>query len=183
MDLQELLMLRALRIVKIARLDKLIRFNGSAYKITDYFKGLEKTRVVERIFGERTREILENVRIEFTWLGGYMWVNNMNGHIMISSKYLNTGSKIDVYLDIVHELVHVRQFMEGKELFDSNYDYVERPTEIEAYRYAVEEARNLGLDDKRICEYLKTEWMNKDNLKRLANILNVKCKLELNDAH
>ena len=96
MDLQELLMLRALRIVKIIRLDKLIRFNGSAYKITDYFKDLEKTRAVKRIFGERTREILENVRIEFTWLGGYMWVNDMNGHIMISSKYLNTGSKIDV---------------------------------------------------------------------------------------
>ena len=106
-----------------------------------------------------------------------MWVNDMNGHIMISSKYLNTGSKIDVYLDIIHELVHVRQFMEGKELFDSNYDYVERPTEIEAYRYAVEEARNLGLDDKRICEYLKTEWMNQDDLKRLAKILKVKCKL------
>lgn len=179
MDLQELLMLRALRIVKIIHLDKLIRFNGSSYRITDYFKGLEKARVVKRIFGERTQEVLEKVRIEFTWLGGYMWVNNTNGHIMISSRYLDAGNKIDVYLDIIHELVHVRQFLEGKELFDSNYDYVERPTEIEAYRYAVEEARNLGLDDKRICEYLKTEWMNQDDLKRLANILNVKCELEL----
>lgn len=104
-----------------------------------------------------------------------MWVNDRNGHLMISSRYLNSGNKIDIYLDLIHELVHVRQFMEGQELFDEHYSYVDRPTEVEAYRHAVEEARRIGLSDERICQYLKTEWMSRDSLERLARILKVRC--------
>jgi hypothetical protein len=65
----------------------------------------------------------------------------------------------------------MRQFMEGKELFDVDYSYIDRPTEIEAYKYAVEEARRLGLSDERICKYLKTEWMSLEDLRRLARWL------------
>jgi hypothetical protein len=65
--------------------------------------------------------------------------------------------------------------MEGKKLFDTNYNYTERPTEVEAYRYAVEEAKRLGLNDAQICQYLKTEWMSYEDLKNLAKTLNVKC--------
>jgi hypothetical protein len=64
--------------------------------------------------------------------------------------------------------------MEGQELFDSQYDYVDRPTEVEAYRYAVQEARRLGLSDERICQYLTTEWMNDKDLKRLAEAVGVR---------
>jgi hypothetical protein len=45
---------------------------------------------------------------------------------------------------------------------------------VEAYRYAVEEARNLGLSDDRILEYLKTEWMSDEDLLCLAQALNIK---------
>jgi hypothetical protein len=103
-----------------------------------------------------------------------MGVSDLDGHLMISAYYLNNGDMIDLYLDVIHELVHVRQFMEGKELFDNRYDYIDRPTEIEAYQHTIKEARNLGLSDERICEYLKTEWMNDEELKRLAKTLNVK---------
>jgi len=65
--------------------------------------------------------------------------------------------------------------MQGKELFDVHYGYTERPTEIEAYRYAVDEAKSLGLSDDRICDYLKTEWMSNQDLKHLAKALKVKC--------
>lgn len=105
-----------------------------------------------------------------------MGVNSSNGHLMINSKYLNKGDKIDIYLDVIHELVHVRQLKEGKELFDSHYGYTERPTEIEAYAYAVKEARKLGLKDERICQYLKTEWMSDTALKQLAKTLGVNCE-------
>ena len=104
-----------------------------------------------------------------------MWVNSLNGHLMINSNYLKKGDKIDVYLDLIHELVHVKQFMEGKELFDMHYGYSERPTEVEAYRLAVEEARRLGLSEERICDYLKTEWMSDESLQRLAKALHVEC--------
>jgi hypothetical protein len=66
--------------------------------------------------------------------------------------------------------------MEGKKLFDDNFSYVRRPTEVEAYRLAVEEAKRLGLSDERICEYLKTEWMSNRDLERLAEAVNVKFK-------
>jgi hypothetical protein len=89
---------------------------------------------------------------------------------------LNKGDKTDIYLDVIHELVHVRQFMEGKDLFDAHHSYTERPTEIEAYRCAVEEARRLGLSDARICKYLKTEWMSDKELEKLASTVNVSCK-------
>lgn len=168
-------MLKALRLGRTLHIDKLIRIGGSAYPLTDYFKGFEKVDAVRRIFGEKTEEVLRNLKVEFTRVGGYMWVNNTNGHLMVSSRYLNDGDRVDIYLDLIHELVHVKQFMEGKELFDSQYKYTERPTEVEAYRHAVEEARNLGLPDERICQYLKTEWMSDEDLQRLAGTLNVRC--------
>jgi hypothetical protein len=51
---------------------------------------------------------------------------------------------------------------------------VDRPTEVEAYRYTVKEARRLGLSDERILQYLKTEWMSTEDLKRLAKAVDVK---------
>jgi hypothetical protein len=147
----------------------------SIYPFTDYFKGFEKVGAVRKIFGDKTEEVLSKVRVEFAGIRGYMGVSDVDGHMLVSARYLKEGDIVDIYLDIVHELVHVRQFMEGKELFDHNFDYTERPTEIEAYRHTVEEARNIGLDDERICEYLKTEWMSDEDLKRLTKTLDVKC--------
>lgn len=170
-------MLNIFRILRALHLTSILRSRVSAHQFKDYFKGMEKVQAVRDIFGPGTDEVLSNLRVEFTWIGGYMWVNNLNGHLMISSKYLNTGNKIDVYLDLIHELVHVKQYHEGMELFDINYAYTERPTEIDAYRAAVEEARRLGLSDRRICQYLKTEWMTKTDLRRLAKSLDVNCDL------
>jgi len=146
----------------------------STKPFTDYFKGFDKVDAVRRIFGERTEEVLSNLRVEFNGRRGYMGVSDIDGHLMISAYYLNEGDMTDIYLDIIHELVHVRQFIDGKELFDGRYNYIERPTEVEAFQHAVEEARNLGLSDERICDYLKTEWMSDDDLKRLTEILHVR---------
>ena len=175
MDLGEVLMLNVFRIVRILRVNKILRFGGSTHQFTDYFKGMEKVQAVRDIFGEKTEEVLRNLKVDFTWVGGYMFVNDMDGRLMISSNYLNNGNKVDIYLDLIHELVHVKQYMEGKELFDVHYSYTNRPTEVEAYRVAVQEARRLGLSDERICQYLKTEWMSNEDLRKLAKALNVNC--------
>ena len=45
-----------------------------------------------------------------------MWVNNANGNLMISSNYLKNGDRIDIYLDLIHELAYIKQFMEGIKL-------------------------------------------------------------------
>ena len=47
------------------------------------------------------------------------------------------------------------------------------PTEIEAYRYAVKEARRLGLSEERICCYLRTEWMSDAEFARLCKSVDV----------
>lgn len=147
----------------------------ATYPFLDYFRGFEKVGAVRRIFQDKTDDVLSKLRVEFVGRRGYMGVSEVDGHLIISADYLSKGNRIDIYLDIVHELVHVRQFMEGKELFDHNFEYVERPTEVEAYRVAVEEARRLGLSEKRICQYLKTEWMTDEEFRRLAKAVNVEC--------
>jgi hypothetical protein len=144
------------------------------HSFTDHFKGFEKVDAVQRIFGEKTDEILSNLKVEFFGRRGYMGVSDNDGHLLVSAEYLNKGDLVEIYLDIIHELVHVKQFMEGKELFDHRYDYVDRPTEIEAYGFAVEEARRLGMSDERILRYLKTEWITDEDLEKLARILKVK---------
>jgi hypothetical protein len=144
------------------------------HRFVDYFKGFEEVEAVKRIFGEKTEETLRNLKVEFAGRRGYMGVSDVDGHLIVSADYLKNGDIVDIYLDIIHELVHVRQFLEGKNLFDENYEYIERPTEIEAFRVAVEEAKRLGLDDGRICQYLKTEWITEEDLKKLTETLNIK---------
>jgi len=148
----------------------------STYPFMDYFRGFEKVDAVKRTFGEKTKEVLRNLSVEFAGWRGYMGVSDIDGHLIASAHYMREGDIIDIYLDVVHELVHVRQFMEGKKLFDDNFSYTDRPTEIEAYRVTVEEARRLGLSDERVCQYLKTEWMTDKEFRQLAKAMNVGCK-------
>ena len=138
-----------------------------------YFKGFDKVAAVQGIFGEKTTEVLSHLIVELSWLNGYMYVDGTDGHVVVSRGYLSTGNRIDIYLDLIHELYHVKQFMEGKELFEPRYAYVDRPTEIEAYRYCVAEAKRLGLSDERIRRYLRTEWMSEEEFRRLAQSVNV----------
>lgn len=143
-------------------------------RFVDYFKGFERVDAVRELFGDKTEEILNTLRIEFGSRRGYMGVSGEDGHIFISVPYLRDGDERDIYLDIIHELVHVKQFINGIELRDNRYRYTNRPTEIEAYTHAVKEARRLGMTDKEIYEYLRMENMSEDDVKALADAVNVK---------
>lgn len=141
-------------------------------QFTDYFKGFDKVDAVKSIFGNDTKKVLCELKVEFfSSRFSYMGVNEEDGHLMVSTYYLKHGNERDIYLDIIHELVHIRQYREGKELFDDRYAYVDRLTEIEAYTIAISEAKRIGMTDQEIIEYLKTEWMSDDDLSRLSNIL------------
>ncbi len=168
-------MFRIMRLFRKTPLNRILRAGASTHMFMDCFKDFDKVAAVRGIFGDKTTEVLSNLKVDFTLFSGYMYVDSSNGHLVVNSRYLKTGDKIDVYLDLIHELCHVKQFLEERDLFDPRYSYVERPTEIEAYRYAVQEARRLGLSDKRICEYLKTEWISDSDLKFLAKAVNVTC--------
>jgi len=143
------------------------------HRFADYFKGFEKAEAVHEIFGDQTEKILNELKVEFVSRRGYMGVDEQDGHLIVSAYYLRSGSERDIYLDIIHEFVHVRQFMQGMKLFDTRYEYVDRPTEIEAYRCAVKEARRLGMTEKDICTYLRTEWMSEKDFARLTKAVGV----------
>ncbi len=156
--------------VKITR-----NVQATTYPFPRYFEGFENVEAVQNIFKNETEQVLQNLQVEFIGRRGYMGVSNLDGHLMISSEYLRKGDLIDIYLDIIHELVHVKQFIDGKELFDHNFSYVDRPTEIEAYRYTVDVALKMGLEEERICDYLKTEWMSEADFHVLIKNLDLNC--------
>jgi len=175
MDRLEFAIFRVLRFFSKTPLSRILNAGASTHLFINCFKDFDKVNAVRGIFGDKTIEVLSNLKVDFTLFSGYMYVDSSNGHLVVSSRYLKTGDKIDIYLDLIHELCHVKQFLEGKDLFDQSYTYVERPTEIEAYRYTVAEAKRLGLSDKRICKYLRTEWMSDRDFKFLAKTVGVTC--------
>jgi len=162
---------RMLKIFRRIHLTRLMQISPTR-KFTDYFKGFESVKAIRGIFGEDTDKVLSRLKVEFMGFG-YMGVDSSTGHLLVNARYLKNGDRVDIYLDTVHELCHVKQWLEGKELFDNKYSYVDRPTEIEAYRYTVEEAKRLGLSSQRIIEYLRTEWLSDSDLKRLLATLDI----------
>jgi len=149
-------------------------FGNSTCFFADFFKGFDKVPAVQGIFGEKTSEVLRLLKVEFTWFSGYMYVDGEDGHLVISKNWLNSGDRTYVYLDLIHELCHVKQFIDGRDLFDSRYSYVDRPTEIEAYRYTIAEAKRIGLSDEKILSYLHAEWLTLNDLKKLTKNIGFK---------
>lgn len=156
--------------IKIAR-----NISSGTHRFLEIFHGFEKLDAVKEIFGVNISEELDSLRVEVFPRDGFMGVSDEDGHIFASQNYLNDGEEWSVYLDVVHELVHVKQFKEGRELFDSRYEYVDRPTEIEAYRVGTKEARRIGLNDSDIFDYLEVPWISKEEHRRLAKA----CELKL----
>ena len=145
------------------------------YPFTDFFKGFDKVEAVRSTFGDQTEEVLKNLKVEFfSFRFGYMGVSDVDGHMLISTHHLKNSEFKILYLDVVHELVHVKQFMDGKHLFNSEFEYVDSPIEVEAYRHAVKEARRIGMIDKEIIEYLKVEWVDPESHKRLVEACGLK---------
>jgi len=93
--------------------------------------------------------------------------------IVVGESHLRESAALILFLDIFHELCHVRQRRAGRELFDRSQSYVRRPTEVEAYRFAVEEARRLGVADDVLRDYLKVEWVSDDELLELLRAVGV----------
>ncbi len=153
--------------VKITREAKV-----TLYRFTDFFSGFETVPIIRELFGEKTSEILANLKIEFySAKFGYMSVSDEDGHLIVSAYHLRTADEAVVYLDVVHELHHVKQFMEGKQLFLTEFEYVDSPIEIEAYIPTVKEAKRIGMTDEEIRDYLRIEWISEEQFSRLLGRL------------
>jgi len=146
------------------------------HKLKEVFSGIEEAEPLKRCVGNSglLDKILDETYVSLTPEDGYMYVNDEDGSLVVGADYLRTGSDNYLYLDIIHELVHVKQYLQGKNLFDENYSYVDRPTEIEAYQCSVEEARRIGMDDDALAEYIYVEWISRKEHARLLKTLGVR---------
>ncbi|HXQ94563.1 MAG TPA: hypothetical protein VN864_05275 [Thermoplasmata archaeon] len=93
--------------------------------------------------------------------------------IVVGQSHLSESPSLILFLDIFHELRHVQQRQAGRELWPDKLSYVERPTELEAYQFVVDEARRFGVSDATLREYLRVEWIDDSELARLYDALGV----------
>ncbi len=139
------------------------------YPFTRFFRGFERVPAIRALFGAKTGEVLRSQKVEFfSARFGYMGTSDEDGHLLISTRHLARSPFRTVYLDLVHELRHVKQFQDGRPLFYPKLAYVDAPSEIEAYRFTVDEGRRIGLTDAQLFDYLHTEWMTPAEHRRLA---------------
>lgn len=99
--------------------------------------------------------------------GGFAYVDVETPCIVLAEEYFRTGSDLDLYLDMLHELTHIRQHHEGADLWDERFAYVDRITEVEGYAVAVAEGRRLGMGDDDIIAHLSNPWMDEEDVARL----------------
>ena len=146
------------------------------YNIEDIFMNLKTAEILLKVF--KSQEVLDDVFEKTVVIidgsSHYMHVKNEDASIVVGKDHLKNSEKKVLYLDIIHELVHVKQQRQGLDLYDSTYHYVDRPTEIEAYAIAVDEARRLGMNDSEIFDYLHVEWISHEEHKRLASSVGIK---------
>jgi len=151
------------------------RLKAGKHAILDVFPALERSAAFRSIFHDGLRrEVLRDCRIHIVPEDGYMYIDDAAGNVVAGLDYLRSGDERVLYLDILHELTHIRQWHEGKELWDRRYAYVDRPTELEAYAVAVKEARRLRMSDREIADYLRVEWTSRAEHERLCEHLGVR---------
>lgn len=146
---------------------------GTTKSFIEVFSGFEAIQAVKGLFGRDTDEVIAKLKVSLDSPRGYLRVDGETGNVIINPEYLRTGQERHLYLDVIHELTHVKQFREGKELYDRRFAYFERPTEIEAYRVAVEEARRIGMDKEEIVDYLRVEWVTEEEFMRFVSMMRV----------
>ena len=104
---------------------------------------------------------------------GYRMVESRDDAIVVARGHLTNSPSMDLYLDILHEFLHILQRRQGRELWPGRIAYVDRPTEVEAYAFSVVEARRLGIPDPYLREYLHTSWLGRSEYLRLLRHLGV----------
>src|SRR5271156_3816063 len=95
------------------------------YPFTKFFRGFEKVPAVRGLFKGQTDRVLRSLKVEFFGARfGYMGTSDIDGHLLISTNHLKNSEFRTVYLDLVHELCHVKQFRKGRPLFYPKLSYV-----------------------------------------------------------
>jgi hypothetical protein len=93
--------------------------------------------------------------------------------IVVGANHLRESPLLTLYMDIYHELCHLLQRHDGADLWPPGVSYVKRWTEVEAYRFVVREAREIGVSNQFLREYLRVEWISEEEHRELLAELKV----------
>jgi len=159
--------------------------------LLEVFPGLEKTVPFRKYPGDDSR-ILDAARetwAQVTAGPGYMYVapprtppeiraagfrmvETKDDVIVVGQSHLRNSPRMYVYLDIIHEFLHILQRRQGRVIWPrASLSYVDRPTEIEAYSFSIAEARRLAVPDSYLRKYLQAPWASRsENLRLLRNV-------------
>ena len=149
----------------------------------DYFKGFENVGAVRVVFGDKTESVLRNLKVSFiSNRRMYMGIRDDDGNISIGTYHLKNSDIRALYLDIVHELFHVKQFMKDKKYFHKEHMkfmgnralYYVSPIEVPAYMHTVEEAKRIGMSYDEIAEYLKMGPVSQKIFRKFLQEMNLK---------
>ena len=165
------------------------------YPLLDVFPGLERTPPFAKYPGPaaKRRRIVRGTSVEvirgsvwmyvaphelppFAKAVGWKPVMSASDCIVVGRRHLARSPAITVYLDILHELFHVFQRRAGRDLWDITKGYAGSPTELEAYRFALDEARRLGAGDRYLRKYLEVDWIDAKEHARLVRNLGVSAR-------
>jgi len=140
---------------------------------------LEDSPALGSVFPDlREREkILRSVVVRVRPGQGYMRVDNVDYTIIVAQDHLRLSDVREVYLDFIHELVHIKQVHGGRQVFGHEVRYVDKDTEIEAYQVAIKEGRRIGMSEEEIRDYLDVPWIAEDEYRVLLARLGVSPRL------
>lgn len=162
------------------------------HPILDVFPGLDKLATAARLQPEKRQrlELLGSTQVELVkddvWMYVAPWevpptargrwdpvVTPGADCIVVGLGHLRESPPFTLFMDIFHELRHVLQRRGGAKLFEPGVSYVRRPTEVEAYRFVVDEARVLGVTDGFLRDYLRVEWIDDGEFLELLTAVGV----------
>jgi hypothetical protein len=150
---------------------------------TDYFKGFEKVAAVRKVFGDETEAVLARLKIGFiSNRRMYMGIRDDDGNVAVGTYHLRHSTDRVLYLDVVHELFHIGQWMRDKEWFTAEHEkfmgdfslYYSSPLEVPAYAHTVREAERLGMTRKEIAEYLRMMPVPQRVWNRFIKVMEIK---------
>ena len=116
--------------------------------------------------------LLDDARVKIKKGEGFCYVDVKIPAIVLIENYYIRGNALDLYLDLAHELTHLRQLAEGRNIWDHSLHYVDRPTEIEGFAIAVEEGLRLGMTEEQVIQHLSNPWLSDDEVDRLRKNIN-----------
>jgi len=166
--------------------------SAGRYPLLELFQGLERTAPFRKYPGD-DREVLRIARETSVFLNdgpgwmyvaprktppevraaGFRMVESRDDAIVVARGHLLNSPPMYVYLDLLHEFLHILQRHQGRELWPQRLPYADRPTEVEAYAFSVAEARRLGVPDPYLRRYLDVTWISRREFRHLLENVGV----------